>query len=260
MGQNDAVPASTTTPSHGGEPSRLQSAVFQPIGDAGRAELVERRIAEAITGGVLAPGTKLPAESELAKLFGVAPATAREALQSLRERRLVVTNRGRNGGSFVVETANAADFATRTLRDMSRVALRDLAVHYLAVTCACVALAAQRADPSEVMRIRDRLDRFTGNDPLAWRRLADDAHLEISALSQSARLTREQMRLQAEFSPFLALVDASEADRDRSRGQLLAVLDAVSNTDSAAATSRVRESIADAVDRLIDRQAELGAP
>ena len=257
MGQNDAVPASTTTPSRRGEPSRLQSAVFQPIGDAGRAALVERRIAEAITGGVLAPGTKLPAESELAKLFGVAPATAREALQSLRERQLVVTRRGRNGGSFVVETADAAEFAARALRAMSRVALRDLAAHYLAVTSACVALAAQRADPSEITRIRGRLDRFTGDDPLAWRRLADDAHLEISALSQSARLTREQMRLQAEFSPFLALVDASVGDRERSRGQLLAVLDAVADADSAAATSRVRESIADAVDRLIDRQAEL---
>nr|WP_241979364.1 FCD domain-containing protein [Cryobacterium sinapicolor] len=107
------------------------------------------------------------------------------------------------------------------------------------------------------MRIRSRLDRYTGNDPLTWRRLADDAHLEISALSQSARLTREQMRLQAEFSPFLALVDASEADRERSRSQLLAVLDAVSAADSATATRQVRESIADAMDRLIDRQAEL---
>ena len=257
VGQNDAVPASTTTPSRRGQPSRLQSAVFQPIGDAGRAALVERRIAEAITGGVLAPGTKLPAESELAKLFGVAPVTARESLQSLRDRRLVVTRRGRNGGSFVVETANAAEFGTRALRDMSRVALRDLAAHYLAVTGACVALAAQRADPTEIMHIRSRLDRFTGNDPLVWRRLADDAHLEISALSQSARLTREQMRLQAEFSPFLALVDASETDRDRSRSQLLALLDAVSEADSAAATSLVRESITEAVDRLIDRQAEL---
>lgn len=233
--------------------------MFAPIGDEGRAALVERRIAEAITGGVLAPSTKLPAESELARLFGVAPATAREALQSLRERGLVVTLRGRTGGSFVVATADAAEFATRALRDMSRVALRDLAAHYLAVTGACVALAAQRADPSEVSRIRDRLDRFSGNDPLAWRRLADDAHLEISALSQSARLTREQMRLQAEFSPFLALVDASELDRDRSLNQLLAVFDAVFEADSAAASSRVRESIADAVERLIDLQAELVA-
>ncbi|TFC87468.1 FCD domain-containing protein, partial [Cryobacterium sp. TMT3-29-2] len=176
---------------------------------------------------------------------------------SLRERHLVVTRRGRNGGSFVVETANVAEFALRALRDISRVALRDLAAHYLAVTGACVGLAAQRADPSEVLRIRSRLDRYTGNDPLTWRRLADDAHLEISALSQSARLTREQMRLQAEFSPFLALVDASEADRERSRSQLLAVLDAVSAADSATATRQVRESIADAMDRLIDRQAEL---
>lgn len=256
VGQNDAVLASTTT-SGQGHPSRLQSAVFQPIGDEGRAALVERRISEAITGGVLAPGTRLPAESELARLFGVAPVTAREALLSLRERGLVVTRRGRNGGSFVAESADSAEFATRALRDMSRVALRDLAAHYLAITGACVSLAAQRADPSEIARIRSRVERFASDDPAAWRRTADDAQLELSALSQSARLTREQMRLQAELSPFLALVDAAEGTRDRSRRRLLGVLDAVDAADSDAATARVREAIADAVDWLIDRQAEL---
>ena len=45
-----------------GKPTRLHSAVFQPIGDEGRAALVERRIAEAIMGGVLAAGERLPAE------------------------------------------------------------------------------------------------------------------------------------------------------------------------------------------------------
>ena len=140
-----------------GKPTRLHSAVFQPIGDEGRAALVERRIAEAIMGGVLAAGERLPAETELAAAFGVAPATAREALLALRERGLIVTRRGRNAGSFIADSADPVRFATRALVDSSRVTLRDAAQHYQAITAACVELAARRADPGEITMIVARL-------------------------------------------------------------------------------------------------------
>ena len=81
-------------------PHRLQGALFQPIGDEGRAELVERRLVDAIHRGHLRAGERLPSESELARSFGVAPVTVREALLTLRGQGLIVTRRGRNGGSF----------------------------------------------------------------------------------------------------------------------------------------------------------------
>lgn len=254
--ENGAVPVSPPPPARLGQPSRMHSAVFQPIGDAGRAETVERRIAEAITGGVLRPGERLPSETDLARSFGVAPATAREALQALRKRGLVVTRRGRSGGSFVAESADATAFATDSLRDISRVALRDLAAHYLAITSACVSLAAQRADPSEIARIRHRLQRVDRTDRAAWRRASDDAQIELSALSQSARLTREQMKLQAEFSPYLGLVDR-DANGDAARRDLAAVFDAVETGDATRAEQLIRRSVTLHLEWLIDRQAQL---
>jgi len=80
----------------GGRPEAgpARAAIFAPIGDEGRALLVERRLAEAIRSGMLVDGERLPSESELAHLFGVALVTAREALVALREQGLVTTVRG----------------------------------------------------------------------------------------------------------------------------------------------------------------------
>ncbi|GAA1686423.1 GntR family transcriptional regulator [Microcella alkalica] len=246
--ENDRVSSATRS----GRPTRLHRAVFQPIGDAGRAALVERRIADAITAGVLPSGERLPAETELARSFGVAPATAREALLALRERGLIVTRRGRNGGSFVSDDADPTAFALRALAETSRVALRDLAAHYLAITNACVELAARRADPSEIAAIRTRLDRVRDDEVAAWRRVTDDTQIELAALSQSARLTREQMRLQGELSPFFALVDTDAHARLANRAALLALLDAVAEGDEARAGSIIRHKIHRCVDWLID--------
>ncbi len=234
-----------------GKPTRLHSAVFQPIGDEGRAALVERRIAEAIMGGVLSAGERLPAETELAAAFGVAPATAREALLALRERGLIVTRRGRNGGSFIAESADPVRFATRALVDSSRVTLRDAAQHYQAITAACVELAARRADPGEIELIVARLDRVDDHDLSQWRRASDDAVVELAALSQSARLTREQMRLQGEFSPLLALLDTDAQARVTARANLRSVLAAVAAGDSTAAVQALRASMRFTVDWLI---------
>lgn len=246
--ENDRV----SSPARSGRPTRLHRAVFQPIGDEGRAALVERRIAEAIIAGVLPSGERLPAETELARSFGVAPATAREALLALRERGLIVTRRGRHGGSFVSDDADPAAFARRTLVETSRVALRDLAAHYLAITAAAVELASRRADPSEIGAIRARLERVRDDDLAAWRRVTDDTQIELAALGQSARLTREQMRLQGELSPFFALIDTDAEARHHNRAALLAVLDAVSDGDEQRAVALTRQKVQSCVDWLID--------
>ena len=75
--------------------------VFAPLDEGGRAGTVARRLAQAITLGLLLDGERLPAETQLASQFGVSPVTLREALAELREAGLVETRRGRRGGSFI---------------------------------------------------------------------------------------------------------------------------------------------------------------
>lgn len=93
--------------------TRARTAVFAPINNLGRAVRVEQRLANAIWSGLLRDGEKLPSESELAAMLGVATVTAREALISLRAQGLVTTVRGRGGGSFVTRPLHAADESLR---------------------------------------------------------------------------------------------------------------------------------------------------
>ena len=64
---------------------------------------VSNQLRELIFTGEFGPGERLPIESELAALFAVSRSTVREALRELSTQNLVVTMRGINGGSFVVE-------------------------------------------------------------------------------------------------------------------------------------------------------------
>lgn len=249
-------PAGSPAPSR--QPHRLQGSLFQPIGDEGRAELVERRLVDAITRGHLRAGERLPSESDLSRSLGVAPVTVREALLALRGRGLVTTRRGRNGGSFVAEHADPLSFARESVRTSSRLALRDLGAHYAAITGACVRLAARRADPTETQQVRRRMERLDELDDEMQRRLLDDVQIELVALSQSARLTREQMKLQAELSPYLRLVAHEAADRRRQAAHLAAVIDAVEDADAEEAGARTELMVTETIDQLIQLQTELG--
>lgn len=238
----------------GRHPHRLQGALFQSIGDEGRAELVVRRLVDAIHRGHLRAGERLPSESDLARSFGVAPVTVREALLALRGQGLIVTRRGRNGGSFVVDDADPLAFAHDALMRMSRLALRDMGAHYSAITAAAVRLAARRADVSEAGRVRRRLELVDDLDGDQQRRLLDDVLVELVSLSQSARLTREQMKLQAEFSPYLRLAAPDGAGLRSQSAALAAIIRAVEEGDPDTAGARTEGLVVGVIDALIHLQ------
>ncbi|QDY79819.1 GntR family transcriptional regulator [Streptomyces qinzhouensis] len=60
-----------------------------------------------IEAGTYEPGDRIPSESDLSAAHGVAPMTARRAVQELRERGLVYTEWGK--GSFVVDRPTEDD-------------------------------------------------------------------------------------------------------------------------------------------------------
>src|SRR6266516_3571879 len=64
---------------------------------------IEAWLAEAVAGGKLAPGDRLPPERELAERLRVSRMTLRHALASLERRGLVARQVGRDGGTFVAE-------------------------------------------------------------------------------------------------------------------------------------------------------------
>jgi DNA-binding FadR family transcriptional regulator len=239
--------------------SAARDAVFAPLAGAGRAELVERRLTDAIVLGLLGEGERLPSESDMAKRFGVATVTAREALVALREKGLVETRRGRDGGSFVTEKQAHATSIEDRVRDLARAELRDMGAYYAAIAASSAELAADRATMDDVEHLRSVVEAIDRDSEAASRRGEGTFRLEVAALSQSARLVREELRLQGEFAPLLWLCLRDVEYRARSRDAHRAVVDAIADMDGARARTTTRDHIGNAIEWLLETKSTLEA-
>ena len=235
-----------------------RSAVFSPLGDAGRASVIASRLEDAILLGILAPGERLPAEAQLAARFNVATVTVREALESLRESRLVETRRGRGGGSFVaIDDGDRRAAVIARIRARSRAELADLGTYYVAIAGEGLRLAADHATPRDVAGLERELEAGDFSTEFAARRTLGGLHLHATSLSQSVRLVREQLRVQATDGPLLwtCLVDAEW--RDAARASCERIVASVRDGRGADARDELAASAAAAVRWLLTRKSQL---
>lgn len=238
--------------------SAARAAVFAPLAGGGRAELVAQRLTDAIDLGLLANGERLPSEATMAAQFGVATVTAREALEVLRSRGLVETRRGRGGGSFVTTADDPNARLERRILRLSRVELRDLAVHYRAIAGTAAELAAERATPDDVRHLDAILDAVDPASESSARRGEGTFRLEVAALAQSARLVREELRLQAESAPILWWCLRDPDARASSLAAQREVVRAISDVDAVAAREATVAHLDAALEWLLDAHATLG--
>ncbi|MFC0556064.1 FadR/GntR family transcriptional regulator [Planotetraspora thailandica] len=235
-------------------------AVFSPVDSTARVAAVVRRLADAIAVGLLADGEQLPSEADLAARLGVSTVTLREALMALRQQGMVETRRGRGGGSFVRVPAEI-DPAVR-LRTYAVDELRDLGDHYGAIAGAAARLAAQRSLPSDVAplwrSIRETaavMRPHGGASPETTgrlRRLDGRFHIEVAAASQSARLTQEEIRLQADIGPLLWLSHEARCGHDETAAQHHAIARAIEDGDGDQARALAERHVLDAIEHLIE--------
>ncbi len=204
-------------PAHVGLTTVAVRTILAPLDDAsGRADLVARRLSEAIRLGLILDGERLPPETRLAEQLGVSTVTLREALEVLREQGLVSTRRGRGGGTFVQAPTDLAEGLVQRLRRFSIQELRDLGDHRGAVSGTAARLAAERALPGEVENLARQVQRLRAAGTTSERRRADTQFtIEVAAAAQSPRLTREELRLRAEVGDLLWL-QLDEADHQAS--------------------------------------------
>jgi GntR family transcriptional regulator, transcriptional repressor for pyruvate dehydrogenase complex len=223
--------------------SPVMSAVLAPLTDSGRADMVVRRIAEAVTLGLMVEGEQLPSESDLADQLGVANGTVREALAILREQGLVETRRGRNGGSFIRSPEEGlARLHQSRLKEIGLSELRDLGDEEFAVSGAAAHFAAERAPADLADRLDQLITALRKAESPAERRKADVRfHIEVAVASQSVRLTQLEVRMQAELGPLLWLPGAAAPDASAFADQHREILVAIAAGDAAAARRLAEE-------------------
>ncbi|MEP9364503.1 FCD domain-containing protein [Nocardioides sp. CN2-186] len=242
--------------------SRARSAIFAPLSEVGRAGQVEQRLTEAIRSGVLVEGERLPSEPELAGMLGVAVVTVREALTGLRAQGLVTTSRGRGGGTVVAAGAAADEAAlAERLGSMSRAELQDRATQYVLVLAGCAEVAAERADAAEAESLRSLLPAedlpVEAQSVGAWRHADAELWLSIAALTQSARITRDVVRLEADFG-MVARIPLSDPDvRARTIAGHQELIDAIEAGDAESARRCARRHLQETLDLVARTQAEV---
>src|SRR3954464_883154 len=135
------------------EASSALAAVFEPVHPATTFEETVERLGTGIRTGLLAPGSRLPPERELADQLGIARSTLRQALTTLVQSGYLVALRGRSGGTFV---AAEPPLGPGKLRPDWREVL-DTRV---AVECGAAILAAERGSFEAFARMDELIDRM----------------------------------------------------------------------------------------------------
>ncbi|MEE1923063.1 FCD domain-containing protein [Pseudomonas sp. 148P] len=236
-----------------------RNTAFIRLRQEGRTDEVARRLVEAIELGLFAEGQQLPSESELALQLGVATVTLREALVVLRQRGLIETRRGRNGGSFVCAPVELPEaLLLQRLRDMSGPDLRDLGDEQTAISGTAARLAAKRSSAEQQARIAHHIDMLRQAGSRLGRHRADARfHIEVAAAAQSLRLTHAEMRLQSEVGELLWMEAAGGGDITLVEQEHQAILQALVAGDSVLAGALAEAHVNRGIKRLISLRLEL---
>jgi len=235
-GQHATVARDVTAPASG---HWLDDVVFAPVRSQTAFEETVERLGNAIRLGLLAPGTRLPAERELCERLGIARSTLRQALVTLGRSGHVHALRGRGGGTFVADPQPRVLPPTteqlnswRTLRDERR-----------AVEVGIAELAAERAYDSAV----DELERCVLgmdaalHDFALYRHLDVRLHVGVAALTGSARLVALMTRVEAAMSGLLAYVAHPPEMLDLSNEQHRRLVEQLRHRDCAGAGHEMAE-------------------
>ncbi|AUZ87939.1 FadR/GntR family transcriptional regulator [Arthrobacter sp. TmT3-37] len=240
----------------------FQAHVYRSLPETERSGAIVDRISKAISLGLLKVGERLPPETALSEMFGVAPSTLREALSDLRQQGIVATRRGRSGGTFILRQPFTSEEAMRSwFQETSIAEIRDVGDEHAAIAAATVRLACERAEPHEVGRLLELARGLALSDTPEARARADSRfHIELAVLAQSPRLTNAEIRLQAEIVQALWAPLPSTRDPERVAAEHLALARAIADDASEHAQRLVLEHIRHDIHHLVDTKLSLGYP
>jgi GntR family transcriptional regulator, transcriptional repressor for pyruvate dehydrogenase complex len=175
--------------------------IFSPVRSQTAFEETLDRLGTAIKLGLLAPGTRLPAERDLCEQLGIARSTLRQALTALVQSGHLHAVRGRGGGTFVADAPPPAEPPSPELL----AGWRDVVDQRLAVELGVALLAAERATP-DVVGPLDELVRHMQErlyDFPAYRQADVRFHVTLAEATGSARLVAATTEAQGEMSDLI---------------------------------------------------------
>jgi GntR family transcriptional repressor for pyruvate dehydrogenase complex len=172
-------------------------------------EYISEQIRDAVASGQLTPGSRLPAEREMAEIFGVSRQGVREALRGLEMSGLVESKPGVSGGVFIRE--GDPEVVTRAVNDLASLGAlssESLFEARVLLTSDIIRLAGQRATEDDFRKMEEDIavfDQQEANTGAGARRtvritnfytlLAEASHNEVLVMLMNSLTEIVQLRL-----------------------------------------------------------------
>jgi len=214
--------------------------VFQPVRPATTFEETVERLGTAIRVGLLGPGSRLPAERELADQLGISRSTLRQALTTLTQTGHLVSVRGRSGGTFVAERPPLAEGDEKPLSEEAWAVLD----YRVAIETGATVLAAERAESGDIEQLVALVGSMAEADRFDEYRRADiRLHIGIAEAARSPRLVRAMTEVQGQMSDLIALIPHPEQVLTHSNAQHERLVKLLRRGDAGSAVKLAREHI-----------------
>ena len=216
-------------------------AVFAAVRSHTAFEETVDRLGTAIKLGLLAPGSRLPAERELCARMGIARSTLRQALTALGQSGHVYATRGRGGGTFVSDPPPPADPPSPEM--LAR--WRETCDERLAVELGVALLAAQRAEREDLDALDETADalELTLEDFAAYRQADIRLHVGLAEATHSATLVRSMTEVQGAMTDLIAHIAHPAQVLASSNAQHRRILAAVRERDETRAVREMAEHL-----------------
>lgn len=227
---------------------------WDPIKQPGSlTDRIVARITELIDDEELGPGSRLPAEREMARLLGVSRPAVREAVKILEARGRLVVRHGQ--GVFV---ARSAEDEVRHRLASLEVSLNELFEMRLVLEEPAAAWAAERATPAEIAELAEALatEEAARRPPIDFDVLRDldtGFHMQIVRLAKNRFLQQTLGVLQEMVSSGMETTLSIPGRVERARDDHRRVFEAIAANNSEAAAQAVRDHITSARDAAVAR-------
>ena len=193
-------------------------AIFEPVRTATTFEETVERLGTAIRVGLLAPGSQLPAERDLAEQLHISRSTLRQALTTLVQSGHLTSRRGRHGGTFVSDDPPLAE--TQPAEEPLGADAWAVLDERVAVEAGAVILACERARKEDIERLGDLVDQMASAEDFELYRRADmQFHIGVAEAARSPRLVTAMTDVQGQMSALIARIAHPEQVLTRSNEQ-----------------------------------------
>jgi GntR family transcriptional regulator, transcriptional repressor for pyruvate dehydrogenase complex len=215
-------------------------------------EAIAREIHASILTGEFQPGARMPDEGELAERFAVGRSTIREALRVLGGRGYVRIASGAGGGAFVnagdpVEIGRGFADDLEFLMGDESISLAELTEARQIQEISASRLAALRAGPAEVERIRELAERGLAllDDPDGFLEANLGFHMAISAATHNRVVHMWMSAIGQAVEGAMREASATPDIRRHVADQHVAIADAIGRRDADTAGDLMRVHIDD---------------